>query len=189
MRTRLLLALTTLLAGCGFSVRTQPPGGLRAIEQEAFWRRLTALCGHAYPGRATETTDTVFVRHPLAIHVRDCSEREIRVGFIIGPDASRTWVVRRVDGGLSLRHDVQPADSGTVSGYGGLTHGGGTAARQDFVADQETGRLLPPAAQNVWTLEIDPGRRLDYAVGRPGVQRRFRLTFDLSRPIAPTVAR
>jgi hypothetical protein len=39
--------------------------------------------------------------------------------------------------------------------------------------------MLPPAAQNVWSLEIDPGRTLAYTLGRPGVTRRFRVEFAI----------
>ena len=52
------------------------------------------------------------------------------------------------------------------------------------MADAETGRLLPAAASNVWSLEIVPGRTLAYTVARPGAARRFRLEFDLGRPAA-----
>ena len=185
-RKALAAAACMVLAGCLFTVGPPPHAAVRSTEQEAFFRRLGQLCGHAYPGRMTEGTDTTFLHNHVAIHVRGCSADEVRIGFIIAEDTSRTWVVRRLPGGLSLTHDFPEAQ---VTGYGGTTVTRGTAERQDFAADTSTARRLPPAANNVWTLEIDPGRRLDYAVGRPGVQRRFRLTFDLSRPIAPTVVR
>jgi hypothetical protein len=105
----------------------------------------------------------------------------VRIGFVIGPDSSRSWVVRKVDGGLALRHELGGGGGtgGGVSGYGGRTRTPGSATRQDFVADEETGRLLPAAASNVWSLEIVPGRTLAYTVSRPGATRRFRLEFDL----------
>jgi len=180
------LAAALVFAACGVGVRNAPEPGMLSVSQQVFWQRLMQLCGRAYAGRMVEGTDTVFARNPLVMHVRDCSPAEVRIGFAIGPDPSRTWVVRRVPGGLALAHDVRGE---AVTGYGGTTRTAGSADRQDFAADTFTARLLPPAAQNVWSLEIAPGRTFAYTVARPGVQRRFRLEFDLRRPVpAPTPA-
>lgn len=180
----MLSALVLALAGC--HVGPPPNPAVRSTDQEAFWQRLTRLCGRRFTGRMAEGTDSVFVRNRLSIHVGGCGAREVRIGFVIGPDSSRSWVVRREDGALALRHEVAD-DGGTdgrVSGYGGRTRDPGSPARQDFVADAETGRLLPAAASNVWSLEIVPGRTLVYTVARPGARQRFRLEFDL-RSAAP----
>ncbi|HVG43943.1 MAG TPA: hypothetical protein VM890_04410 [Longimicrobium sp.] len=174
------------LAACPGAIGPAPRPELLSTGQAGFWQRLTRLCGERHDGRMTEGDDSVFTRHRLSIQVGGCGEREVRIGFVIGPDSSRSWVVRRVDGGLSLRHEMSGGGGtdGRVSGYGGRTREPGSAARQDFVADAETGRLLPAAASNVWSLEIVPGRSLAYAVARPGAARRFRLEFDLRRPAA-----
>jgi hypothetical protein len=127
-----------------------------------------------------EGTDPTFVRNRLLIHVRQCSPAEVRIGFVIGPDSSRSWIVRRVDGALALTHDVP---GGEATGYGGVTLTPGTAERQDFAADSATARMLPPAARNVWSLEILDGSTFAYTVARPGVRQRFRLEFDLRRPL------
>jgi hypothetical protein len=176
--------IVTMLAvsSCGFALGPPPRQALRSTSQEAFWRRLGQLCGRAFEGRMAEGTDSVFVRNRLVMHVRDCRADEVRIGFVIGPDPSRTWIVRRVDGGLALTHEVAGE---AVTGYGGFTRGAGTAERQDFAADSATGRMLPPAAHNVWSLEILDGRTFAYSVGRPGIRQRFRLEFDLRRPVAP----
>lgn len=193
IRPRLVATLLlAALAGCGTSLSPGAAGAgasLRSTVQEAFWQRLGSLCGQAYEGRMVEGSDSTFIRNRVLIHVRDCSENTVRIGFVIGPDPSRTWVIRRVDGALSLRHDV--AGGGTdrePSGYGGLTTGPGTPTVQEFHADSATAHLLPPAAHNVWLIELDPGRTLAYTVARPGVARRFRLEFDLRHPVAPPPA-
>jgi hypothetical protein len=152
-----------------------------AVQQQGFWQRLAALCGHSYPGRMTEGDDSVFLRHRLVARVHSCTAEEVRIGFAFGGDSSRTWVVRRGGGVLRLRHEVR-AEDGTeerISGYGGMTLGPGTVRRQEFAADSATARLLPQAAQNRWLLELVPGRVLAYTLGRPGSTRRFRLEFDL----------
>lgn len=173
-------AAALLLSACWFSTGPPPQSALRSTAQEVFWQRLTHLCGSAYEGQMVEGTDSVFVRHRLVMHVRDCAADEVRIGFAIGPDPSRSWVVRKVPGGLALSHDVRGEQ---VTGYGGATATAGSADRQDFAADTFTARILPPAAQNVWSLEIVPGRTFTYGVGRAGVQRRFRLEFDLRRAV------
>jgi len=140
--------------------------------------------------QGTSPGDSVFVQNRLLMHVRDCGESEVRIPFALGADHSRTWIVSRVDGGLRLKHDHRHED-GTedrVSRYGGDTHAPGTAERQEFPADSFTAALLPPAATNVWTLEIAPGRTFAYMLRREGTDRRFRVEFDLRRPVAPPAA-
>jgi hypothetical protein len=174
------LAAALALAACG--VGSAPRPAMLSVAQQVFWQRLMQLCGRAYEGRMVEGTDTVFARNRLVMQVRDCTAAEVRIGFAIGPDPSRTWVVRKVPGGLALAHDVRGEG---VTGYGGTTRTAGTPNRQDFAADTFTARLLPPAANNLWSLEIVPGRTFTYVVGRPGVQRRFRIEFDLRHAVAP----
>jgi len=178
--------IVTMLAtaSCGFALGPPPRQALR-MSQEAFWSRLTRLCGQAFEGRMAEGTDSVFVRNRLVMHVRGCTAGEVRIGFVIGPDPSRTWIVRRGDGRLALTHEVA---GDAVSGYGGVTLAPGTAEHQDFAADGATARMLPPAAHNVWSLEILEGRTFAYTVGRPGVRQRFRLEFDLRRPVEAPAA-
>jgi hypothetical protein len=46
----------------------------------------------------------------------------------------------------------------------------------------------PAAVTNVWTMEVIPGERFAYALRREGTDRRFRVEFDLTRPVAPPPA-
>ena len=184
-RRWVVAALALSLVGCGFAIGPAPRTSLRPTEQEAFWRRLSQLCGRAFEGRMAEGTDPTFVHNRLVMRVRECSPAEVRIGFVIGPDTSRTWIVRRVEGALALTHDVP---GGVATGYGGVTRTPGTAERQDFAADSATARMLPPAARNVWSLEIVPGRTFTYGVGRRGVQHRFRLQFDLAHQLTAPAA-
>ena len=43
--------------------------------------------------------------------------------------------------------------------------------------------LIPAAATNVWTVEVVPDRTFVYALRREGTDRRFRIEFDLTRPV------
>jgi hypothetical protein len=51
-----------------------------------------------------------------------------------------------------------------------------------FAADRFTGALIPAAATNVWTVEITP-EHFVYQLRRESTDRRFRVEFDLTRPV------
>ena len=188
---KLAFAATALaLASCAPTTEVRSP-------QDAFFARLSHLCGKAFEGRVVSPpteADASFAGKRLVMHVRDCSADEIRIPFHVGEDRSRTWVVTRTGAGLRLKHDHRHADGSedAVRQYGGDTAGPGTAERQEFPADafsrdlfERTGRAV--SVPNVWAIEVDPGRMFAYELRRPG--RHFRVEFDLSRPVpAPPAA-
>jgi hypothetical protein len=159
-----------------------------ASPQDEFWSRLRALCGQAFEGRVVEGTapgDAAFAGQRLVMHVRACGADEIRIPFHVGTDRSRTWVLTRTATGLRLKHDHRHED-GTpdrVTQYGGDTADAGTAARQDFPADAHTAELIPAARTNIWTVAVEPGATFVYALRREAEGRRFRVEFDLTRPV------
>ncbi len=190
MTRTLLPVVCLLLAAC---VSTPRGTGRLAPEQEAFWSGLRRLCGQAFEGRLSQgnASDTAaFAGKALVMHVRECGADTIRVPFHVGGDRSRTWVLTRTAAGLRLKHDHRHEDGSEdrVTQYGGDARGPGTAARQEFPADAFTAALLPAAATNVWTVEVVPGDRFAYALRREGTDRRFRVEFDLRRPVAPPPA-
>lgn len=160
--------------------------------QDVFFARLKALCGQSFEGRlASEPTpaDAAFAGR-MVMQVRDCSADEIRIPFRVGEDASRTWVVTRTPGALTLKHDHRHADGteDVLSQYGGTTVAPGTDGRQEFPADAFSRALfqkqgIPVSMTNVWAMEVEPGRTFAYELTRPG--RRFRVAFDLAKPVAP----
>lgn len=157
-------------------------------EQEAFWRNLKALCGQAFAGRMVEgtaATDAAFGSQPMVMHVLACGEEEIRIPFHVGDNRSRTWVVTRTPAGLRLKHDHRHEDGSedAVTQYGGDTVAAGTAERQDFPADAHTAGLIPAARANIWTLTVEPGRIFAYGLRREAEGRRFRVEFDLTKPV------
>jgi hypothetical protein len=178
------LALALLLAGCSAPER---PAAVNAGPQDAFWSRIAALCGQAFRGQLTQgnESDAAFREAELVMHVRDCGPDAIRIPFHAGSDRSRTWVLTRTAQGLRLKHDHRHADgtADRVTQYGGDTRDAGAADRQEFYADAHTAALIPAARANVWTLEVLPGERFAYALRREGTERRFRVEFDLSRPV------
>ena len=169
-----------LLVAAGFAAE--------ASSQDAFWKNLQALCGQAFEGKIVEGTapsDAAFKGQKLVMHVLGCGPDEIRIPFHVGTNRSRTWVITRTPAGLRLKHDHRHED-GTedkVTQYGGDTAAAGTAGRQDFPADAFTAQLIPAAATNIWTVLIEPGKMFGYGLRREAEGRRFRVEFDLAKPV------
>ncbi|HEY4582439.1 MAG TPA: hypothetical protein VIG88_06180 [Lysobacter sp.] len=165
---------------------------------DAFFQRLSSLCGRAFEGRVVVDTPTAtgpdpFSQGPLLMHVRECTADTLRIPFHVGADRSRTWVVTRTAQGLRLKHDHRHADGrpDALTMYGGDTRAAGTATRQAFPADAESRAMFVAqdravSVDNTWALELAPGRAFVYELSRPG--RLFRVEFDLDRPVAPPPA-
>lgn len=193
IRTQAFVAalLAALLSSCATL-----PAPRAATPHDAFFERLSALCGQAFAGRVAVDTPAPtgsdpFAGKPLVMHVRGCNSHELRIPFHVGDDRSRTWVVTRTGSGLRLKHDHRHADgsSDAVTMYGGDTAGKGTASRQEFPVDVESkvmftheGRTV--SNSNVWAMEVEPGRMFVYELARPG-GRLFRVEFDLANPVSP----
>lgn len=179
---KLLRWLPLFLLGVpGFATEASP--------QDLFWKNLSALCGQAFEGKMTEGTassDAAFAGQRMVMHVRACGENEIRIPFHVGENRSRTWVITRTATGLRLKHDHRHVDGSEdkATQYGGDTAAAGTAGRQDFPADAYTAALIPAAATNIWTVLIEPGKMFGYGLRREAEGRRFRVEFDLTKPVA-----
>ena len=182
---RNFMILTALaLSGCAATSLPHDP-------QRLFFDRLGALCGKAYAGRVvtSDAADRDMASQRLVMHVRACSNEEIRIPFHVGEDRSRTWVISRTATGLRLKHDHRHADGSedALTQYGGDTAAAGTPERQEFPADRHSRDLfvrenIAVSTTNVWAVEIDPGRTFAYELRRPG--RHFRAEFDLTSPVA-----
>lgn len=164
---------------------------------DAFLAALARHCGQAFAGRivANEPKPAqpdAFEGKPLVMHVRGCDApaKGLRVPFHVGDDRSRTWVLTRTDAGLRLKHDHRHEDGSddALTMYGGDTASPGTAVRQEFPVDAESIALFEregsnASVTNTWAMEIEPGKRFLYELGRPG-GRLFQVEFDLSAPVA-----
>lgn len=174
----------TLALGCA-AATPEPEAG--EIERNTFWASLQALCGKAFEGELAQgnESDSSFTESRLVMHVRECAAEEIKIPFHVGDDHSRTWVLTRTDEGIRLKHDHRLED-GTpdeVTQYGGDTVEPGTTEWQEFGADAYTASLIPAASTNIWTVEIIPDTIFAYGLRREGTDRRFRVEFDLTRPV------
>ena len=195
--------LAVALAACSqpateTSTQAAPPSTAPATAeaQQAFFDRITALCGQAFEGsvldnRPVSATPDPFDGQLLTMHVRDCSAQEIRIPFHVGDDRSRTWIVTRTDDGLRLKHDHRLEDGrdDPVTMYGGDTANEGSPGRQEFPVDlfsQEmfTREGMTVSNTNVWAIEIEPEQSFTYELARTDADRMFRVGFDLTRPVA-----
>ncbi len=175
MRAVLTIAFAALVAACA----AQDPA-------DAFLSALRAHCGNAYEGRIVDPqpADTAFAGQRLVMHVRECSADSIRIPFHVGEDRSRTWVLTRTADGVRLKHDHRHEDGSEdrVTQYGGDSRAGSTASMHAFPADSFTATLIPAAATNIWTVEVTPSM-FAYQLRRESTDRRFRVEFDLTRPV------
>lgn len=202
-----LAALVIALAACNsgsppsadvVTPETTAPTPTVATEQapaDAFMAGLATLCGKAFAGKVVTDTpaptgDDPFADKPLVMHVRDCSENQIRIPFHVGDDRSRTWIVTRTADGLRLKHDHRLADGSDdpVTMYGGDTAIEGTANRQEFPVDTFSQQMftregMQVSNSNVWAIEIEPGAHYTYELARADTDRLFRVRFDLTNPV------
>ncbi|MFB2668226.1 hypothetical protein [Shewanella xiamenensis] len=159
-----------------------------AIEQETFFNQLAAHCGKAFAGKVVskDSADAAFRDKSLVMHVRECSDTELKIPFHVGDDHSRTWVITKTDQGLRLKHDHRHQD-GTedkVTMYGGDTASMGTSQKQSFPIDQASidnfmQNGLTQSVTNVWHIEVTPNT-FSYLLTREA--RHFQVDFDLTQP-------
>jgi len=170
---------------------------LSTAPADAFMAAIAAHCGQAFAGRVVEDTpaptgEDPFAGQRLVMHVRGCADpgHELRIPFHVGDDHSRTWIITRTENGLKLKHDHRHADGSpdAITLYGGDSKPPGTAERQQFPADGDSvamfrrGGMLA-STHNTWAMEVEPDQRFVYELTRPE-GRRFRVEFDLSKPVA-----
>ncbi|MGQ0800294.1 MAG: hypothetical protein ACT4NL_09310 [Pseudomarimonas sp.] len=159
---------------------------------DQFMGAIARHCWRSFAGKVVVNTPAdpkdPFTGKPLVIHVRECSEREIRIPLHVGDDHSRTWVLTRTEAGIRLKHDHRHEDgsSDVLTMYGGDSSAKGSASRQEFPVDVESIALFERedrkvSTTNVWAIEIDPHQKLVYELKRPG--REFRVEFDLTKTV------
>jgi hypothetical protein len=199
-----LALLTTALAGCSDS-SNQPPQTTVASDPatntpsqdhpvDQFMAAIARHCGQSFAGRIAANTpevdDDPFAGQTLIMHVRECSDTELRIPFHVGDNHSRTWILTRTDNGLRLKHDHRHQDGSEdqVTMYGGDTGTPGTAMRQEFPVDQFSIDMFlaggnTVSTTNTWAMEIEPDRRFLYELARPE-GRLFQVEFDLSQAVS-----
>lgn len=185
MRNIFLFGLTATLIAC-----EAPQTDIKSNPQDAFFDNLSQLCGNSYNGKVTsaDPQDEDWIKEVLTIHIRDCSETEIKIPLHVGANRSRTWIISKTDTGLSLKHDHRHEDGepDAVSLYGGDTATKGTALEQAFPVDDFSKELfrregLEVSMTNVWTVTLDPGQTFTYGLKREN--RDFKAQIDLTKTV------
>ncbi len=154
-------------------------------ETEQFWASLQALCNNSYKGTLlVPENDPQFAGKELIMHVRSCSDTQIKIPFFVGEDRSRTWVFTKKNNRITLQHDHRHEDGSedAITMYGGTTTNVGKATLQLFPADAHTQEIIPAASSNVWWVTVD-GSTFTYNLRRLGTDRLFTVSFDLSTPV------
>lgn len=178
------MATSAALTACSMEGASAP----ESTEPDTLFSALSDLCGQAFEGRvdSEDPLDAGWVGQTLVMHVRECSDDEIRIPLHVGENRSRTWVVTRTEDGYRLKHDHRHEDGSedVLTQYGGDSSVV-TASRIEFPADEFSRDLfvaegIPDSAQNTWMMEIE-GETFIYGLDRPG--RSFRAEFDLSEPV------
>lgn len=152
---------------------------------ETFWKTLKTHCGKAYEGKlALPEEDEAFGGKKLLMHVRSCSDNEIKIPFYVGDDKSRTWILTMNEGVIALKHDHRHEDGteDAINFYGGTSSNAGKVNIQFFPADAHTQKMIPGAATNVWWITIDE-KTFTYNLKRLGTDRVFKVVMDLTKPI------
>ena len=176
MRKQILILFALLLT---MSMFAQKSG------QDIFWDTLSSHCGKSYEGKITsEGKNDSFDGKQLVMHVKTCSDNELKIPFFVGDDKSRTWVLTKYDDGILLKHDHRNPD-GTpeeVTMYGGKATNLGSETMQFFPADQETSSMISYASFNVWWMTVDDSS-FTYNLHLVNTKRVFTVTFDLSKEV------
>lgn len=164
------------------------PAAEPAEAQEVFWERIEALCGQAFEGRPMEAPadSDWWEAERMVMHVRQCDDDEIRIPLHVDDDRSRTWVLTRTEQGLQLKHDHRLEDGtpdAANTDYGGHTATHGSVWRQEFPADEYSVEAVSARESQLWYLEIRPGDAFYYGLRREATGLRYRVEFDLTRPV------
>lgn len=152
-----------------------------------FWDTLQKHCGKTFEGKIINApAGDDFYGKRLVMHVLSCTDTEILIPFNVGEDKSRTWILRYINGKISLKHDHRHKDGtpDAITMYGGITPNSGLPTLAVFPADEETAAMIPTAANNVWWITLDE-TSFTYNLRRIGTERFFSVSFDLTNEIVP----
>ncbi|MBY5981680.1 hypothetical protein [Ferrimonas balearica] len=158
-------------------------------EQDAFFDLIRAHCGKAYQGTVVSggRAGDGFSDQRLVMHVRECTDDQIKIPFHVGDNHSRTWILTKTGAGILLKHDHRHKDGSNDEStmYGGHTLHRGWANAQSFPADDYSKDLFtrlgfPQSNGNTWHMYIYP-EVFTYQLTREG--RDFKVDFDLTQPV------
>ncbi|MFN3755415.1 MAG: hypothetical protein ACK4RM_00525 [Flavobacterium sp.] len=155
------------------------------LGSELFWSQLQKFCGSSFEGTITEgPANDDFRGKKLVMHVKSCEPNRIRIPFFVGEDKSRTWILTLKNGLITLKHDHRHEDGSedNITQYGGTNTNSGLSNLQMFPADPQTCELIGYACANLWWITINE-TSFTYNLMRIGSERRFTVTFDLTKMV------
>jgi len=164
-----------------------------SASENTVWDVLSANCGKAFVGTIVKDTDPsdTWTNARIVMHIRDCSENQIKVPLHVDANSSRIWIITKLPAGkMRLKHDHRHEDgsSDDVTMYGGTSGGGVSgAAAVTFPVDAESiasfkKNGLDASVSNSWHLSVGDAT-FHYKLTRPS-GRTFDVAFDLSKPTA-----
>jgi hypothetical protein len=149
----------------------------------------------AFAGRTTVNTlssPEPFEGAVLRMVLDECDGDIVPIPFLVGEDASRSWVLEFEEEGLRLAHDHREADgtTGEANLYGGFAHVAAPGAEDPrgetilyFPADARTLEARPAREVNVWAMALSADRRhFFYRLYLSGALR-LEAAFDLGRAV------
>ena len=173
------------LEGQSKNSRYNNPIEIDTTGAKKFWDALNKHCGKTFEGEIISApAGDDFRGKRLVMHVLSCSTNTILIPFNVGDDRSRTWVLTYTNGRIELKHDHRHKDgtSDKITMYGGRTSNSGPPTLAMFPADEETAKIIPAAATNVWWITVDD-KAFTYNLRRIGTERFFSVSFDLSNEV------
>jgi hypothetical protein len=154
-----------------------------------FFATISEHCGQSFVGEVVNynESDTSWRNARIVMHIRDCSDKEIKIPLHVDENRSRTWVISKTGGaGLRLKHDHRHenghSDEVTMYGGDGVDTGDAIVA---FPVDDESIELfkktgLTASVTNIWHVGVE-GNIFSYRLTREN--RDFKVDFDLTQPV------
>lgn len=149
----------------------------RAVDsnQDKFFDAIKAHCGHAFSGDVDDSSNsTAYNGRKFVLHIRDCSDTQIKMPLHIDDNSSRILVLTKSDGHIKLQHDHRHADgsSDALTMYGGYSSADSTAKVTNFPESAESIAITKAHAPtrtypSVWSIILSADD-ITYQVVRPG---------------------
>jgi len=162
----------------------QPKPEKKLTENGQFFNKFKAFCGKTYKGKLLSSYNPEFFKgKDLNLILEYCNDKEVSFHFIQGEDKSQKWKLTKNNDDLSFKLHIT-GDNGKPKK---ITNFGGTSETASgtihvFPADKATAKMIPPAKDNKWVLNMDEaGKKLTYTILR-GSKKRFSAVFNLANP-------
>ena len=195
--------ISTIVAivGIATSLMSASVGALDS-NQDKFFDSIRAHCGKAFSGSVEDSSNsTAYTGRKFVLHIRDCSNTQIKMPLHVDDNSSRILVLTKRDGSIELQHDHRHADgsSDALTLYGGYSSADSTGNVTNFPESAESIAITKAYAPtrtypSVWSIILS-SEDITYQVVRPGrtIKSNFKFTdmvahppkaWDLSTPIS-----